>query len=171
VVTGCPVFASSATSLLPVDATIRGDACPSPGQYETPRRVFALRFVFPDLLSGHGVERVEAVLRGDVHDAVHDDRRTFEEAGAIAGVERPGALERADVARVDLGQRGVLRGGLVLAEVHPVVLRERRRRYGHRKDADCQSHCLRHFESILVLRRSWCSECRQIRGPASALLR
>jgi hypothetical protein len=59
----------------------------------------------PNLRSGLGVERVNvAERRGDVHDAVDDDRRRLERLFDLGG-EDPGRMQMRDVAAVDLRVR------------------------------------------------------------------
>ena len=82
-------------------------------------RAWRGRHVFPDLLAGHRVDGIDAVRRAEVHDAVDDHRRRGEAAGP--GVERPGALEIRDVARVDLRQRREARAGRVALGGWPIA--------------------------------------------------
>jgi hypothetical protein len=60
----------------------------------------------PDLAAAAGVERVDFVDRGDVHDAVGDDRRELQTAG-VGQREHPARREARDVALVDLRERRV----------------------------------------------------------------
>ena len=82
-----------------------------------------LGLVMPNLRSGLGVERVNvAERRGDVHDAVDDDRRRLERLFDLGG-EDPGRMQMRDVAAVDLRVRIETRlivVGVGVKEVHPV---------------------------------------------------
>ena len=117
-----PSFGSIAARPLSVCEKMRGPTPLPPGQYVRSASRRAGRLVLPDLRAGRGVERVHAVRRAEIHDAVDDDQAALEEAGGVARVERPRALQVLDVVGVDLRQRRELRRARILAERAPVVL-------------------------------------------------
>src|SRR5260221_1759580 len=70
---------------------------------------FGFTLVMPDLAAELCVDGPNVVGRSEVHDAVYDERRGFEDAGRSA--INPGEGERADVAGVDLIERAVSAAG------------------------------------------------------------
>ena len=80
------------------------------------------------------IERKDAVLCAEKHDAVNDDEPAFEEPALVACVKGPGALQVLDVVGIDLGERRKLGRSRVLSETRPVVL-SRHQRHG-RTDQD-----------------------------------
>ena len=103
--TSAPVFGSSAARPSVSASSNRARRQPvAAGPIRQPAPGRAGRLVLPDLLAGRRVERVDPVRRAEIQHAVDDERRALEEAGLVAGVERPRALQALDVRRVDLRQ-------------------------------------------------------------------
>ena len=114
----------------------------------------ALGVVEPQLFPGRGVEgRYLAVGGSGIHTSANHERRGPVVAGVVApavavrdvlvgGLPPPGDLELREVPGVDLGQGGVLRGGVVTAVVAPFAPCSavggggRQCRANHRSEAD-----------------------------------
>ncbi len=84
--------------------------------------------VAPHFFPRHRIERHHASRRGDIHDAIHHDRRSFRPSSAESRSrrvapqrKRPGGLQRRDVLRVDLRQRRVARGGRIMVVGRPIT--------------------------------------------------
>src|SRR5437879_264546 len=72
---------------------------------------FGLALVVPDLAAEFRVDGPNVIGRSEIHDAVDDERRGFEDARWSA--INPGEGERVDVAGVDLIERAVSAAGVV----------------------------------------------------------
>src|SRR5437899_224116 len=80
---------------------------------------FGFALVVPDLAAEFRVDGPDVVGRSEVHDAVYDERRGFENASRSA--INPGEGERVDVAGVDLIERAVAAAGVVAVVGGPSV--------------------------------------------------
>src|SRR5258708_34930347 len=80
---------------------------------------FGFTLVMPDLAAEPCVDGPNMVGRSEVHDAVDDERRGFEDARRSA--INPGESERIDVAGVDLIESAVTTAGVVAVVGGPSV--------------------------------------------------
>jgi hypothetical protein len=103
----------------------------------TKRRESFGQLVAPDFFAGFGLERDDAITRGEIHHAIDDDRhdllKQFERAGRLVNREHgsarlgaesigPRADERRDVRCVDLVEARVARAGEIAVVGWPVCI-------------------------------------------------
>jgi hypothetical protein len=135
----------------PRNATTESEKRLSPGRSPPKKSGLALEVgrntVFPQLRAGAGIERDHAIERRAVHQLVaHQNRRRFEGAVVqrlrldreITGMEFPRALQRRDIAPVDLSDLRIARATGVAAVVSPAgCTGDDDQQLNHRVNSDC----------------------------------
>ena len=122
------------------------------------KRLIGGVLIVPQLLGRARIDGPQMVGRGQIQDAVHQDRRCLDRARATAGLIAPHLLELAHVLRSDLRERRSSPTAVVAMKRKPrVVLPERTQR--EKKDQNGSAHVI---GVCSKMRRHCACRCRSI---------